>query len=467
MTQASEYQLLTSKLFPDRWPGRQKIVPFLGAGASAPLPITPVGEATAFPDRSVIERVLAALHIPSELPADGGSDAATRTRTRRERLIIQFALALGYLMIERSRRVSTAEESIVQQLISEPYPPSAGRLVEFFASAYKTVPQEVSSLMKAWPEDWDDPRDKDKQDEWIQELRQTFRLLIDAASLWKAQETLTSIAASYEDDFGRQQLWAELHRIFKDKRITTRTHQFVARAARNHLALAAAAIAEADARNEDLTGLVLRAHYLIVTTNYDCLMEEALEDLPWMVLYFQRSQMSANDPQVSIRLSPSLAKMHGALMRRHQGKSAKEFDLDVDKPIVVIFKIHGSLHPDNTAEEDSVVITDFDYEEYVAEMGKGGQLVVPAAAGGLMHNRSFLFLGYSLADWNIRTILTTLIKRRAKDEGTKDYAVMKEVSTSAKAYCNRQKINPLVMSLDAFYDEVDRHPRDNRATVGS
>ena len=131
----------------------------------------------------------------------------------------------------------------------------------------------------------------------------------------------------------------------------------------------------------------------------------------------------------------------------------------------MIFKIHGSLHPDNTAEEDSVVITDFDYEDYIAEMGKHGQLVVPTAASGLMHNKSFLFLGYSLADWNIRRILTTLIRRRAEGKGGKDYAVMKEVYTSASAYCKRRNINVLPMSLNDFYDEVDRHVRNTAATV--
>ena len=68
-----------------------------------------------------------------------------------------------------------------------------------------------------------------------------------------------------------------------------------------------------------------KAHYLIVTTNYDCLMEEALKDLPWMVLYFPRSQGSANDPVVSFRHSRSLDKLHTALMGRHHGKVGEEF----------------------------------------------------------------------------------------------------------------------------------------------
>jgi len=151
-----------------------------------------------------------------------------------------------------------------------------------------------------------------------------------------------------------------------------------------------------------------------------------------------------------------MIKRYPNLIARHKGKSPKEFYLDVDKPMVVIFKVHGCLFRENKFEDDSVIITDFDYEDYIANMGQAAKLVVPTAAGLLMHGRSFLFLGYSLSDWNIRTIMTALMRKRAEGESGRDYAVMKGISKSAEAYCTRRNITIIRTDLEDFGQEIQK-----------
>lgn len=445
---------LASNLFPERWVRPQAIVPFLGAGASLPTPVAEaMHDVTAFPDKAKIEAVLRDLDFPPLETISGNK------KLKRERLILQLAIALAYLMIERARNVSGGEGKLFDKLVEDQYPPSAGKLIDFFVqlSQNSGVQQSVMALMKRWPDDWQEPAQEAERAEWMEDLQSSFKLLIEAARLWGANDPLTTVAAHYETLSDRQRLWNELFLIFKDKHTPTKTHQLVAEAAREHLDLANKRI-KAAASNEDVSALINEAHYLVVTTNYDCLLEEALgPNVPWVALYSKRPATSQTVCPVSVRFSDYFSSKKNKLTDRHSNQFADKFDLDVDEPLVVIFKIHGSLHPDQKLDDDSVVITDFDYEDYLARMGEAGHNVVPSSVGLLLHHRSFLFMGYSLSDWNIRTILTTLMRKRAEGQTSPDHAVMQEISKSAEAYCRRRKIEILPMTLDAFADAIQKH----------
>jgi hypothetical protein len=116
-------------------------------------------------------------------------------------------------------------------------------------------------------------------------------------------------------------------------------------------------------------------------------------------------------------------------------------------------------------DDDSVVITDFDYEDYIARMGRFG-FMVPRGIGDLMNDRRFLFMGYSLSDWNIRTILTSLMRRRSEGSG-RDRAVMKELSASARAYCERRNIEVVQTSLDEFASGISEQVGNRDMNGGS
>jgi hypothetical protein len=80
--------------------------------------------------------------------------------------------------------------------------------------------------------------------------------------------------------------------------------------------------------------------------------------------------------------------------------------------------------------------------------------VLPAIVGDLLHKKSFLFMGYSLRDWSIRRILTTLMRKRAEGQTMPDCAQMQAVSTSAEAYCKRRNRQILRTTVDDFADKI-------------
>jgi hypothetical protein len=68
----------------------------------------------------------------------------------------------------------------------------------------------------------------------------------------------------------------------------------------------------------------------------------------------------------------------------------------------VILKLHGAVDRMN-ADQDSYVITEDHYIDYLTRTELSGLLPVTLAAK--LRRSHFLFLGYSLSDWNLRVIL--------------------------------------------------------------
>lgn len=130
---------------------------------------------------------------------------------------------------------------------------------------------------------------------------------------------------------------------------------------------------------------------LIVTTNYDNLLEKALlangKD-PKVVVYDQEGKQPVSNP------APTL-----------------------DEPVV--FKIHGDFN-----NSESIVITDEDYIQFVLRMsGKGD--VYPVPESFLYHFQIWptLFVGYSLLDYNLRLLFKTLRWKVDKANVPQTYSV--------------------------------------------
>jgi len=68
--------------------------------------------------------------------------------------------------------------------------------------------------------------------------------------------------------------------------------------------------------------------------------------------------------------------------------------------------MHGSVDKID-ARNDSYLISE---EDYVDFLGRSGGSYIPPYITGLMTGKAFLFLGYSLEDWNVRVILRKLLK---------------------------------------------------------
>lgn len=180
-------------------------------------------------------------------------------------------------------------------------------------------------------------------------------------------------------------LYDELHALFDADYLSTLVHQFLA-----------------------TLPAVLRAkgyphpYQLIVTTNYDDLLERAFKeanDEPFdLVCYVaegeQRGKFLHRSPDGEVRLV----------------EKPNEYRMPLDQRSVIL-KIHGAVNrtaPD--AEQDSYVITEDHYIDYLTRTDISNLLPVTLAAK--LRRSHILFLGYGLRDWNLRVVLHRIWEER-------------------------------------------------------
>jgi len=197
---------------------------------------------------------------------------------------------------------------------------------------------------------------------------------------------------------GEDELYYYLREVFASNYEPTSLHRLLARLAK--------ALGEA--------GL---PPLLLATTNYDDLVERSLADegLEFDVVWYEAKRQAeargrfmhrAPDGRTTVITRPN--------------KYAR-LATPLERPAVL--KLHGCLDR-GSPEDDSYVITEDSYIEYLSG-GDVGELI-PIALWRRLTTNSLLFLGYSLADWNLRVILNRIWGTR-KLVG-KSWAVQREPS---------------------------------------
>jgi hypothetical protein len=121
----------------------------------------------------------------------------------------------------------------------------------------------------------------------------------------------------------------------------------------------------------------------------------------------------------------------------------------------VILKLHGAVNRTD-AHEDSYVITEDNYIEYLSR----GDIAehIPMTLRAQMAESSFLFLGYSLRDWNLRVILHRLWGQQALD--AKSWAVQRDkphaklAEIEQKLWNDRGDVDLLYVPLDEYVEKL-------------
>jgi hypothetical protein len=134
-------------------------------------------------------------------------------------------------------------------------------------------------------------------------------------------------------------------------------------------------------------------YQLVMTTNYDDLLERAFAiagepcDVVWYVADGDsRGKFRHRTPEGQVRLIDK----------------PNEYSALSLKDRSVILKIHGAISRVN-AEDDSYVIAEDHYIDFLTRADMAG--LVPVTLAAKVKKSHFLFMGYSLADWNMRVIL--------------------------------------------------------------
>lgn len=189
-------------------------------------------------------------------------------------------------------------------------------------------------------------------------------------------------------------------------------------------------------------------YQIIVTTNYDDVLERAFEaeDEEFDVLYFQAK---GDDAGFFYHLPHN---QEGRVIRNPHDYSDLPIDTGQGSQRTVIVKIHGALIRSGP-ERSSYVVTEDDYIDYLARV-KMPQPLPKVLEAELQKNR-FLFLGYSLKDWNLRVFLRRIAQGRPLN--AKSWAVMHEAEEVEKYFWEKNQVEFWKLPLKDYVEELIKH----------
>ena len=145
---------------------------------------------------------------------------------------------------------------------------------------------------------------------------------------------------------------------------------------------------------------------IYITTNYDDFMAEALRSNTAM----------RRDPQVKVATWNN-----SEFIDQRLRLTPEDGPFTPASPLV--FHLHG--HVDST---ESMVITEDDYVDFLVELGRRRNEVLPGIVQRAFSGTSLLFVGYQLRDWNFRVIHRALLADRPRSQTPLNVTVQLEPS---------------------------------------
>lgn len=225
---------------------------------------------------------------------------------------------------------------------------------------------------------------------------------------------LATVAQYYSVFGGRAPLHETLHSIFNRDYPLTSLHTFLAS---------------------------IEIPLLIITTNYDDLMERALD--------------AASRPYDLVIYQTEVKRGDKLLWRKHGETEPKEVisnrvDIDLEK-VTVIYKMHGAV--DRHAEDrDHYVITEDDYIDFLTRMMK--KKAIPTIFAAPFQKRHFLFLGYGLRDWNLRVVLNQIERDSQRAGNIVSWAIQHKPSLLEQRFWQKRGVEVYDQLLDEFVNEI-------------
>jgi hypothetical protein len=220
------------------------------------------------------------------------------------------------------------------------------------------------------------------------------------------------------------ELYETLHRIFDGDYTPGPVHTFLARLP-----------PMLRGRHEDLQ--------VILTTNYDDALERAFEE--------------AGEPYDLITYIVSSPKEYrGRFMHWPPDEQPRVIESANDygglnlKERTVILKLHGAVRRLGSFDQDNYVITEDHYIDYLTH----GDItsLLPSVVTSRLRNSHFLFLGYSMKDWNLRVILRRIWGEQGLDYGS--WAVQKDADEMEQAVWEKRNVEILKFDLAQYTDRL-------------
>jgi DNA-binding SARP family transcriptional activator len=185
-------------------------------------------------------------------------------------------------------------------------------------------------------------------------------------------------------------------------------------------------------------------HQLIVTTSYDLALEQAFLDageefdvVSYLATGRNRGRFCHIDPDGQ-----------GTLIEL-PNEYATELSLERR---TVILKLHGQVDRTTEREWESFVVTEDDYIDYLARTEVASALPVSLAAK--LRRSHFLFLGYTMADWNLRLLLYRLWGDQPLSY--RSWAVQQEPEQFELEFWRRHDVDVIDVPLERYIEALAR-----------
>jgi hypothetical protein len=177
-------------------------------------------------------------------------------------------------------------------------------------------------------------------------------------------------------------------------------------------------------------------YQLILTTNYDDVLERAFSDVgePYdLVTYIADGRNSGKFWHWSPDGQDQVI------------DTANTYDKVSTEKRTVIMKLHGAIDR-ASAEKDSYVITEDHYIDFLAHGDITG--LIPVMLRVKLRKSHFLFLGYSLRDWNLRVILHRIWGEQSLSYNS--WAVLLHPSQLDLKFWQKRNVEILDLALESY-----------------
>ncbi len=186
------------------------------------------------------------------------------------------------------------------------------------------------------------------------------------------------------------------------------------------------------------------SHQLIVSTNYDLALERAFEEA---------------GEELDVVTYVAAGQHRGHFWHRPPGEAPRPIEvpntyateLSLERRTILL-KLHGAVDPLPEREWESFVITEDDYIDYLGRSDLTA--VVPVSLVAKLRRSHFLFLGYEMADWNLRLILNRIWGERPV--AYRSWAVQLSPSPLAQAFWRRYDVTPVDVDPQAYVELLER-----------
>lgn len=183
---------------------------------------------------------------------------------------------------------------------------------------------------------------------------------------------------------------------------------------------------------------------LVVTTNYDDMIERAFDrvGVPYHLVV---TNMGDIEKAGTLRHKPPGANAYDLVQPKKLDASLEEAS--------IIYKMHGSINRIRR-EDDSYVITEEDYVRFLGGFSSKQLALVPPTLAAMMKTRHFLFLGYSLRDWNLRVLLDMLSQFDNNANRLQSWAIQYDPDVVEERIWERKSVNVFGLDLQKFVDDL-------------